>query len=577
MKEKELEVIKSNQKTSLNRWIDYLSSPDADYPMWAKYWAFTSMLKMGKYEKTPHCPKCEKALDKKNNFCKNCKQEISDDDIIEKARFQKRNESTTNFFPLLNSRALAKTISAMGSLLEEKDRIKREKQKPKNERDKELLKLQIDNESKKLEKDEFIKLLSSENFAKLYAQFLLEIPEYSTEGLKNIEGEWVPYYQGSDPGKLVEDIKDYPLEWCTADYDTAKSQLQGGDFYVYYSHNKDGEAKIPRVAIRMVGKGKKAKIAEPPRGIGPNQNLDPDIHPKLDEKLDEFGEEGERYKDRIEHMEKLKNIWKKNQNEEELKEEELKFIYEIDQKIEGFGYERDTRIDEILKSRDIKKDLSILFGCNSDQIATNEEEFKNNDNIKVYVGPLFKELIEDNNIENIFTEFPGEKIRKINIFVGTMSKDNIQEKLNEGDKIKDYDDPGQIEVYDGAQKLLNHPEFKISPEKKELKLIKLTVADLGFSDGAEYQEILARAEELGLKIAPAEVGPLLRIKYQEIMGHDQPKREYIYVPTNIRGSDGISQYFNVRRDGYGKRDLYCSWYYPDDHFSSDYSFLFARK
>lgn len=277
MKEKELEVIRANQKTSLNRWFDYLSSSDANYPMWAKYWAFTSMLKMGKYEKVPHCPKCEKPLDKKSGFCETCDQEIADDSVIETARFQSRTKSTTNSFPLLNSRALAKTISVMASLLAEKDRIKREKKKPKDQRDEELLTLQINNESKKLNKDEFIKLLSSENFAKLYAQFLLEIPEYSTEGLKNIEGEWIKYAQGSKPDDLVKSFEGYPLEWCTADYDTAKSQLQGGDFHVYYSYNENQEAKIPRLAMRMSGNNKITEL----RGIAHNQNLDPYIHPKV--------------------------------------------------------------------------------------------------------------------------------------------------------------------------------------------------------------------------------------------------------------------------------------------------------
>ena len=370
MKEKELEVILANQKTSLNRWVDYLGSPDADYPVWAKYWAFTSILKMGKYEKAPHCPKCEKPLDKKNNFCKTCSQEIPDEKIIEKARFQNRTESTTNSFPLLNSRALAKTISVMGLLLEEKDRVKREKRKPKDERDGELLKLQISNESKKLNQDEFVKLLSSENFAKLYAQFLLEIPEYATEGLKSIEGKWTKYVQGSNPEKLVESFEGYPLEWCTANYDTAKSQLQGGDFYVYYSNNEDGDAKIPRLAMRMNGQQKIAEV----RGIAHNQNLDPYIHPKLDEKLSEFGQEGERYQKRMKDMERLTILWERSQNKEELTNEDLKFIYEIDHKIEGFGYQRDSRIDDVLEGRDIKDDLARALNLKPEQISTTEKE-----------------------------------------------------------------------------------------------------------------------------------------------------------------------------------------------------------
>lgn len=573
MKEKELEVIKSNQKNSLNRWVDYLSSFDADYPTWAKYWAFTSMLKMGKYEKVPHCPSCKNPIDKSNNFCKNCNKEISDESIIEKSRFQKRTESTTNSFPLLNSRALAKTISAMSSLLEEKSRIKQEKQKPRDQRDDDLLKLQIDNESKKLEKDEFIELLTSENFAKLYAQFLLEIPEYSTEGLANIKGKWIKYAQGSEPEELVKSFEGYPLEWCTANYDTAKSQLQGGDFHVYYSNNEEGEAKIPRLAIRMEGG---SKIAEPPRGIAHNQNLDPYIHPVLNEKLSDFGQEGELYRKRIADMEKLTDIWKRK--EDILNEDELKFIYEIDNQIEGFGYQRDERIDEVIASRKIKEDLPILFNCSPNQIATSQEDLKNNDNIKVYIGPLCKELIDNTNIEHIYTKFPGKEIRKIDMMVGDLNKNQIQEKLNERKKITDYDNPDQIIVYDTAQELLDHPDFKISKEKKELKLIKLSVADLGFPDGAKWKEIIAKGKELGLELCPPEVGPLLRLNYQKIMGHDQPKSEWIAVAMDpISDSSGSPHVFYVSRYGNGERYLSYYWAYPDHHFGAHSDFLFVRK
>lgn len=61
---------------------------------------------------------------------------------------------------------------------------------------------------------------------------------------------------------------------------TAQTQLQGGDFYVYYSKNTDGADVIPRVAIRM----EEDKIAEV-RGIAPKQNVDPYIAPVIEEKI----------------------------------------------------------------------------------------------------------------------------------------------------------------------------------------------------------------------------------------------------------------------------------------------------
>ncbi|HBR80306.1 TPA: hypothetical protein DEA21_01485 [Candidatus Uhrbacteria bacterium] len=341
MKEQELAVIISNQKRSLDAWLDYLTSPDALYPTWAKYWSFTSMLKMGKYEKVE------------------AKDEDEDENKV-RARFQRRTKTTTSSFPLLNPRALAKTIGVMAAYVEEKT-------KPKDQRQ------PAANVSKRLSDQEFQRLLSAEKFSDLYAQFLLEIPEYSTEGLKETRGQWRKFPQGSKPDELVKSLGGYPLEWCTADPDTARTQLQGGDFYVYYSFNEDGQPVIPRLAIRMEGKN---KIAESPRGIAPNQNLDPYIHKVLDEKLVEFGVEGEKYKKRLANMERLTFLWenKKQKSANELLIEDLRFLYEFDSKIEGFGYEKDPRIQEVLAGRDPKDDLSTVIRCSRDQISTTKEE-----------------------------------------------------------------------------------------------------------------------------------------------------------------------------------------------------------
>ena len=206
MKQKELDLIVANQKRSLDRWIDYLVSEEADYPLWAKYWAFSSIIKMGKFEKSRN-QEAEKT--------------------VAKGRFQKRTKTTTSSFPLLNARALAKTISAMAALIKEKPKARQragiEKQKPKEQRDPAKAGLQVVNESKQLDDQAFLKLLSTEKFADLYTQFLIEIPEYSTAGLQEIRGEWKKFVQGSSPDELVKSLAGYPLEWCTADLDTARA------------------------------------------------------------------------------------------------------------------------------------------------------------------------------------------------------------------------------------------------------------------------------------------------------------------------------------------------------------------
>src|SRR6056297_3581029 len=42
----------NDQKHSFDKWFDYLISKDSDsFPIWAKYWAFKGMLKLGTYHK----------------------------------------------------------------------------------------------------------------------------------------------------------------------------------------------------------------------------------------------------------------------------------------------------------------------------------------------------------------------------------------------------------------------------------------------------------------------------------------------------------------------------------------------
>jgi hypothetical protein len=506
VKEQAENTLVSDQEKSLDKWLDYLTSPDADvYPTWAKYWAFTSMVKMGKLEKQE---------DKEGN---------------EFARFAKRTKDTVASFPPLNPRALALTIGAIEAQAQDKQKAKKERG-------------QIENLSVKLEDQEFKKLLSTENFSKIYSQFLIELPEYSTEGLKNIDGKWIKYDQGSAPDKLVESLDGHPLEWCTANPDTARTQLEGGDFYVYYSYSKDDKPNtptIPRIAIRMEGENKIAEV----RGIAKDQNFDPYIAPVLDKKLKSFGQEGERYQKSSQDMKQLTKIGEKMEKNQELTGKDLRFLYEIDGNIEGFGYQKDPRIKELRDQRDKNADMLIIFDCEPSQIIHNEQELKqalkDKTVIKAYLGELFPNIFEQlpANLEHIYTEFPEGKIKqKINkLGTGIKTKDDFIKALEgQGNKIHDW-----------SKDLMSQLGFTetITEKQTEQKLIILTVKVLGFTGSATVKEIFDRAKELGLKLCPAETGPQLRLQYPE-----QPTGERCIIGMEpILDSDGRPRLFSVYR------------------------------
>ena len=324
MKENMLNQVREDQKSTLDLWIDYFLSEDAMYPTWFKVYAFKGMLGLSSFNK-------------------------------EKQEFGKRTDKTITPFIDLNMEALSKVYDILKDEIGENNLT-----------------------------DEEIEVLSKgESFKKLYTYYLTNqdskiINDDETEGI------WVKYDMGSDYMPLWESLQGKNTGWCTAGKETAKTQLNGGDFYVYYTKDKNNEYKNPRIAIRMDGTNKIGEV----RGTSKNQNLESNMEPILDKKLEEFPDK-DKYKKKAHDMKLLTLIEEKHKNNQELTLNDLKFLYEVDSRIEGFGYQKDPRIEEIISKRDKRKDISCAYSINEDEIAFFKEEWEENkDRIKVYYGNL---------------------------------------------------------------------------------------------------------------------------------------------------------------------------------------------
>ena len=100
----------------------------------------------------------------------------------------------------------------------------------------------------------------------------------------------------------------------------------------------------------------------------------------------------------------------------------------------------------------------------------------------------------------------------------------------------------------------------------------ISVEDLGFKDGATYKDIYKRALEVGLQLCPAEVGPQLRVQY-----NDQPRGEWLFIGMGpITGSVGDSRLFSVR---HGYDDLWLNARYGNSGYfwRGDYRWVFVRS
>ncbi|KKP80310.1 MAG: hypothetical protein UR78_C0001G0030 [Candidatus Moranbacteria bacterium GW2011_GWF2_35_39] len=472
----------SDLEKSLDNWITYLTDANESYPTWFRYYAFRSILGLGDYDK-------------------------------DKGEFPNRSQGTAKLFPDIDRGALAYIRDIIEA---EKDpiileRLKKAQQANQTPEDQQITK-------EKAEK--FAKL----SFAKQYKEGIKQAGEITPEMREITEGKWVKYQKDTDPTALWVSLQNKGTAWCTKGFATAETQLQGGDFYVYYTLDKQGKPTIPRIAIRMQDN----QIFET-RGVSDNQqNLESNMIDIAEKKMDELPGK-EKYKKTSADMKQLTEIEKKTKSNQELTKEELVFLYEIDDKIQGFGYNEDPRIKEIREQRkpNIQKDASIILECESNQIANKPEDI--NENTKAYIGELKSEIFESiqkYNIENIYTSFPEGKIEKFEMELGGRTKPEIESEL---EKRKKAEGDEKIYTSDYAESMLKKPEFFVQEKKEQSSFVKIKVGDLGFPNGATVQEIYEKAEKLGLELCPPETGPTIRLDYEKIFQKEQPRREYFWI------------------------------------------------
>ena len=314
-----------DQKESLDKWIEYFlfDEESNSYEMWEKYWVFQGLQQLGKYNK-------------------------------ETGKFSKRDKHTVYPFPPVEREVIFTTLKLMEDYIKDK---------------------KGDNEIRSA--------LGSGNFKTLYEYSIKMIMNKEEKQSNTTLGKWIKYEQGSDYHKLRDSLQGYYTGWCTAAGENfAKEQLENGDFYVYYTLDKNGEAKVPRIAIRMNGHNEIGEI----RGIADNQNMEPEMISILEKKLEEFPDR-DKYRKKEYDMQFLTTIDNKVQKGYDLTKEELRFLYEIDSKIEGFGYEKDPRIKETINKRNIKNDLMYIFDCKEDEICVGGDLPKDK-TIKVYWDSL---------------------------------------------------------------------------------------------------------------------------------------------------------------------------------------------
>jgi len=131
-----------------------------------------------------------------------------------------------------------------------------------------------------------------------------------------------------------------------------------------------------------------------------------------------------------------------------------------------------------------------------------------------------------------------------------------------------------------GEMLLDDERFTISDTKYSIQTVELTVANLGFSNGATLPQLYKRADELGLDLCPPELGPYLRLDYMEqpegnpknlIQGKQAPSGSITIASEILTEDDDFPKGFYLRKmngklwlRGYIADQLHV--WNPNDHF-----------
>lgn len=91
-------------------------------------------------------------------------------------------------------------------------------------------------------------------------------------------------------------------------------------------------------------------------------------------------------------------------------------------------------------------------------------------------------------------------------------------------------------------------ERENKPTTETVQIVRLKVKDLGFTNPPTTEKLFTKAEQLGLELCPAEIGPQYRLQYE-----NQPTQEWVYIgmkPIDVSiGGPGLFLLKNTSVDG----------------------------
>jgi len=128
----------------------------------------------------------------------------------------------------------------------------------------------------------------------------------------------------------------------------------------------------------------------------------------------------------------------------------------------------------------------------------------------------------------------------------------------------------RMKIEHWAKNLLSKTAFTVADKETEVDLVSVATFELGFKTFISREEIYKRAEELGLELCPAEVGPQLALQYE-----GQFEGEWIMIAMEpLASPDGTSEIFSVRCEN--SKLMLCAYdSKPDKEWHSEQQWVFV--
>lgn len=187
-----------------------------------------------------------------------------------------------------------------------------------------------------------------------------------------IEGKWMEFNQNQE-----ELIYKYCSTWNKK---IIENQKKGNHIQIYYSINENDYYCIPRLCIISNENNELVEILGRSK-----ENL---VEFEMLKTLDIYSKKYANYENikvDINLLNKLKEIERKIDNNEELTKEEIEFLFEIECEFPSpLLFRRDTRNKRIQAKSNIRKLFAKYFDCKEEEIAETEEELNENTKVALF-------------------------------------------------------------------------------------------------------------------------------------------------------------------------------------------------